>query len=165
MGDVVRETDSRFAKASAKAVALRIRKVANTLYPKKSIGGINAVFPKAIECRWLVRQSSTHCSPRFGPDSCRRRREIATRRRDLPANSSRQAERCLPFPPGYSRWSWSRGDLVIGRTKPTCGGARLSGNSRGLVLKLPVWSRCMRIVSISAGSSMQAMILTAPPHA
>ena len=47
--------------------------------------------------------------------------------------------------------------------KPPCGGARQCGNQVGST-EGSCLSRWMRIFSITAGSSMQAMILTAPPQ-
>jgi hypothetical protein len=53
--------------------------------------------------------------------------------------------------------------VVVQANKPACGGAREGGNRAGAV-QASLVSRWVRIFLITAGSSMQAMIRSAPPQ-
>ncbi len=134
----------------------------------RSIGRINALFGKSIESHQVVNQPSTVASR-----SCRRSSD--GHRAVIGAGGSREfphisasgdfsrhrhdGDRAASL--GFAASQWHEVDQP---NKLLWGGARDRGK-RAVAVEGSLLSRWVRIFSITTGSSMQAMILTAPPQA
>jgi len=88
----------------------------------------------------------------------------ASFRRTFPTGSDRQADRYRNPPLGVGAVSVGPWGLLYQSNKPACGGSR-HGGSREASAAAPFSWRWVSIFSITTGSSMQAMVLTAPPQA
>lgn len=89
-------------------------------------------------------------------------REIVHKRGELGRILPVKASTSLPGPSGSAPVMWAGGRLD--QNQRTCGGARRGGN-RAVSAQALLPSRWVRMLLITAGSSMQAMIRSAPPQA
>ena len=85
------------------------------------------------------------------------------RRYPFPTDARRQAGRQRCRAARRCNRGWYLPDILAQSSRPAWGGARQRGR-REASAEAPFSSRWVRIFSITTGSSMQAMILTAPPH-
>ena len=88
---------------------------------------------------------------------------MVRRRRRFGTNSDGQAERCRGAPMRSAPVVWV-GWEAVDQNQPACGGAREGGNREGAA-RASLVSGWVRIFLITSGSSMQAMIRSAPPQA
>ena len=154
--------------------ALSFRNVEEIL---RSISSINARFPRSLEYPPVVRQPSTSLRRDIVRNPSLWSREMVRRRRRFGTDSDGQAERCRGAPMRSAPVVWV-GWEAVDQNQPACGGAREGGNREGAARASLVsrWvtgvvQRCTGygpkdgIFLITAGSSMQAMIRSAPPQA